>query len=360
MRSQPGPERPTVLVAHPSPDLYGSDRVLLESVAGLDGSRLPRARGAASTGAARPGAGGGWRRRGVRGHPRPAEVRASPPRPRPARGVRRAQPPGGRAADPSERPDLVLVNTITIPLWLVARASGRADGDLPRPRGRAIPAPCLASAAVPPAPAGRSTHREQPVQPAACLPTAGPSWAAEAGWSTTVYRARRTPWRRGPSRAARWNCCSSAGSHHARVRRWHFARWSSWSGSSRGRYRLTFLGGVFPGYEWFEQELRAYVASHELSTQVVFLGFDPDIWGHLAASDVVLVPSTVDEPFGNTAVEAMLALRPLVVSDTSGLRRPRTATATARLVTPDDPRGDRGCSEDAGRGLAAGCRVGFR
>ena len=57
----------------------------------------------------------------------------------------------------------------------------------------------------------------------------------------------------------------------------------------------------------------------------------------VADSDIVLVPSTVDEPFGNTAVEAMLAQRPLVVSRTSGLREAAAGYANARFVTPDDP-----------------------
>ena len=104
------------------------------------------------------------------------------------------------------------------------------------------------------------------------------------------------------------------------------------------RVHLDLLGAVFPGYEWFEAELRDFVRTSGLGEHVTFLGFDPDVWGHVAASDIVLVPSVVDEPFGNTAVEAMLAQRPLIVSATSGLLEAAADYETARRVTPDDPR----------------------
>ena len=106
----------------------------------------------------------------------------------------------------------------------------------------------------------------------------------------------------------------------------------------RGRdVRLDLLGSVYPGYEWFEAELRAAVATAGLEDLVTFLGFDADIWSHVQAADVVLVPSVVDEPFGNTAVEALLAARPLVVSATSGLLEAAAGYASATAVPPDRP-----------------------
>lgn len=100
--------------------------------------------------------------------------------------------------------------------------------------------------------------------------------------------------------------------------------------------RASLLGSVFPGYEWFEDELRAQAASMDADA-VEFLGFRPDIWAVLAEHDVLVVPSRVDEPFGNTAVEGILAQRPVIASDTSGLREAAGGYATSRLVTPDSP-----------------------
>ncbi|WP_312673806.1 glycosyltransferase [Microbacterium sp.] len=97
---------------------------------------------------------------------------------------------------------------------------------------------------------------------------------------------------------------------------------------------VTLLGAVFEGYEWYERDLRA--RADETGVPVTFAGFHPDIWPFLAAADVLVVPSRVDEPFGNTAVEGVLGLRPVIASDSSGLREAAGGYVTAQLVTPDD------------------------
>jgi GT2 family glycosyltransferase len=101
------------------------------------------------------------------------------------------------------------------------------------------------------------------------------------------------------------------------------------------RARLELAGAVFPGNEAFQQELVAQAHRLRISERVHFLGFT-DRWAALAAADIVLIPSVVDEPFGNTAVEAVLAGRPVVVSATSGLREAAAGYATARIVDPAD------------------------
>ena len=98
--------------------------------------------------------------------------------------------------------------------------------------------------------------------------------------------------------------------------------------------RLQLLGSVFEGYEWFEAELRRTVADQGLADHVEFLGFRTDVWPHLSRADVVLVPSVAEESFGNTAVEAVLAARPVVVSDSSGLREAVSGYRSAQAVAP--------------------------
>ncbi|SDD57225.1 glycosyltransferase family 4 protein [Auraticoccus monumenti] len=100
---------------------------------------------------------------------------------------------------------------------------------------------------------------------------------------------------------------------------------------------LGLLGSASEGYEWYEQQLRDAVHDRKLTEQVHFHGFQPRIWDLVRDADVVLVPSTVDEPFGNTAVEARLAARPLVVSDISGLREASAGKGSVRRVPPSDP-----------------------
>src|SRR5699024_12554781 len=49
-------------------------------------------------------------------------------------------------------------------------------------------------------------------------------------------------------------------------------------------------------------------------------------------------PSRVEEPFGHSAIEAVLALRPVVASDSKAGQKPEGGYRTARLVPPGDAR----------------------
>jgi glycosyltransferase involved in cell wall biosynthesis len=94
---------------------------------------------------------------------------------------------------------------------------------------------------------------------------------------------------------------------------------------------------VFAGYEWFDAQLRSRIHELGLTDRVRMLGFHPQVWDALDASDIVIVPSRLDEPFGNTAVEGVLAQRVVLVSDTSGLREATAGVRTAIRFAPDDP-----------------------
>lgn len=99
--------------------------------------------------------------------------------------------------------------------------------------------------------------------------------------------------------------------------------------------RLDLVGAVFPGYEWYEDQLQQQVADSQLRERVTFHGFQHKVWPFSAAADIILVPSTIDEPFGNTAVEAALAARPIVVSATSGLLEASSGLTACIHVPPD-------------------------
>lgn len=99
---------------------------------------------------------------------------------------------------------------------------------------------------------------------------------------------------------------------------------------------LDVYGSVFEGYEWFAQELHDRSGADDLAGRVTFHGYVNPVWPALARADVVLVPSRV-EPFGNTAVEALLARRPLVASRTQGLAEIVTDGSTGLLATAGDP-----------------------
>jgi glycosyltransferase involved in cell wall biosynthesis len=101
--------------------------------------------------------------------------------------------------------------------------------------------------------------------------------------------------------------------------------------------RLTVVGAVFPGSEWYEEQMQALVAELGLSQHMRSVGFQSDVWPWLAASDIVLVPSRSEESFGNAVIEAALAGRPSVVSDHSGLREARAGLSAVRAVPAEQP-----------------------
>ncbi|MEV5575706.1 glycosyltransferase family 4 protein [Spirillospora sp. NPDC052269] len=227
-----------------------------------------------------------------------------------------------------ERATALYVNTVTIPLWLVAARLARvpalchvheAEDGVPGPVRTALAAPLRlarsvivnsrASAAALGSAGGRAQIIYNGVD-GPSEPVAEPR-AELSGTARIVLVGRLSP-RKGTDVAVR------------AVRLLH----------DRGvPVRLTLVGDVFPGYEWFEEELRTLAGG---SPAIEFAGFRPSVWASFAEADVAIVPSRV-EPFGNVAVEAMLAGRPVVVSATQGLTEIVIDGETGVRVTPDDP-----------------------
>ena len=100
---------------------------------------------------------------------------------------------------------------------------------------------------------------------------------------------------------------------------------------------LDIVGSQFAGHDGVFDRLRAQVAALGLQDAVTFSGFVPKAWDHVAAADIVLVPSRVDEPFGNTAVEGVLAARPVIASEIGGLVEAVAGLPSATSVEPGSP-----------------------
>ena len=107
---------------------------------------------------------------------------------------------------------------------------------------------------------------------------------------------------------------------------------------------LTVLGNAGAGDERFEQQLRVQAAAS--GVDVEFAGFHRDVWPYLAGVDILLAPSRNGEPFGNSAIEAVLALRPVVTSDPRGQQETVGSYRTTRLVPPGDARAIADALED--------------
>lgn len=324
----------TVLVVHPGAELFGSDRMLLESVIGLREAGCRVVVALASDG------------------PLVAELRQAGAEVRivPMFVLRKSllKPRGWPALATSAvsgliaawrllsrvRPDTVYVSTIIIPMWpLLARLRRiravshvhEAERSGSRLLNRLLYLPHLASRRTLvnsqfslqtirwalPALAYRSEIVHNGVaSPADPVPPREPL----EGPLRVLYMGRLSP-RKGPDLAIEAAALLNEGPHRA---------------------TLTLLGTAFEGYEWFEQELREQAAGSDV--EVEFAGFHPEVWPFLAKADVLLVPSRLDEPFGNTAVEGVLALRPVIASNSSGLREAAGGYQTTHLVRPGDAR----------------------
>ncbi|GAA4753736.1 glycosyltransferase family 4 protein [Amnibacterium soli] len=328
-------EPPVALVAHPGAELYGSDRVMLETVAGLiergwrvvlavpsDGPLLDSAR---ALGAEIELLEVPVLRKSVL---RPREL----PRflTRSAAAWRQVGALLGRV-----RPDVVYVSTLTVPLWIArARAGGVPVVAHVHESERQAPKALRAAIALPLRLADRvlvnsAFSRDSLTEIVPSLGrrsvvvyngVAGPSQVREAradldGGLRIVYVGRLSP-RKGVDVAVDALAALAGSGVDA---------------------RLDLVGAVFTGYEWYEQQLRSQVAALDLDDRVTFHGFRPDVWATLAGADVAVVPSRLEEPFGNTAVEAVLAGRPVVVSAIGGLAEAIDGFASAIPVAPDDP-----------------------
>ncbi|WP_245667457.1 glycosyltransferase family 4 protein [Actinomadura macra] len=317
--------RSTVVLAHPSPDLYGSDRVFIESVRALvaqwrvivtlpeDGplSAVLRDAGAEIVVLPVPVL--------RKAYLTPIGlvrlmIAAARALPRARRLLRR------------ERAAALYVNTVTLPFWLLAGRVARvpalchvheAEDGMPRPMRALLYSPLrLARAVVVNSRASAAAVGDSgaqiiyngvdgpPAEPAPPRPEPGPP--------ARIVLVGRLSQRKG----------SDIGVKAVQLLR------------RRGYdVNLTLVGSVYPGYEWFEEELRALAGDDD---SVVFAGFRSSVWNSFAEADIAIVPSRV-ESFGNGAVEAMLAGRPVVACATQGLVEIFTDGDNGVVVPPDDP-----------------------
>lgn len=325
----------TILLAHPSPDLYGSDRMLLESVRAFvergwsttvalpaDGPLVPLLTDAGAH---------------VSTVTTPV-LRKAALRPSGWAGLVGEVGHGwsdGRLLLRSLRPDAVYVSTLTVPSWLaLARSAGVPTVCHVHEAETAVPA-VLRHALVEPLRLADTvlTNSEFTRHTLATVAAAvgrrsevvlngviGPDVASDPrpaleGSVRLLYLGRLSP-RKGVHVAVEAVARLRAGGIDA---------------------TLDVAGDVFPGYEWYRTQLLDTVGSRGIGDAVRLRGFDPDVWPLLADADVVVVPSVADEPFGNVAVEAVLSRRPVVVAASGALPEAVRGFSSASVVPKEDP-----------------------
>jgi glycosyltransferase involved in cell wall biosynthesis len=327
------PTRLTVLVANPSADVYGSDLQLLDSVSGMVGQ--------------------GWRV--VVAIPEPGRLVQMLT----GRGaevefvdfpvVRRANLSAKGmaalvAATPKAlvtmrrmlnriRPDVLYVNTMTLPWWLLAGRLARVptlchvheaeDNDrrliltaltVPLFLSNSVVANSRASIETISKFVPRLMGRISLIYNGIAPPPGEPALAGRTGAPFRVVVVCRLSPRKAPDVAL-----EAVGLLR-----------------SQGReVEIDICGTAFAGYEWFVQHLEERARRADLAGAVTFSGYVSPIWSALERADVVVAPS-LREPFGNAVVEAQLARRPVVASAALGHLETVIDGETGLLVSAGD------------------------
>lgn len=107
--------------------------------------------------------------------------------------------------------------------------------------------------------------------------------------------------------------------------------------ATRPKLHLFFAGDAPPGQPQFLEQLERDIDAFGLRERVTRLPFHDEVGAIYAAADLVAVPSTLPEPFGLVAVEAMAASRPVVAARHGGLVEIVEHGTSGLLVTPNDP-----------------------
>jgi len=96
------------------------------------------------------------------------------------------------------------------------------------------------------------------------------------------------------------------------------------------------VGGPAANKPEYETQLRERCRELKISDKVIFTGIRKEVPEILAASDVLVLPTATDEPFGRTVVEAMAAGRPVVATAAGGPLDIVLDGETGWFVPPND------------------------
>ncbi len=106
---------------------------------------------------------------------------------------------------------------------------------------------------------------------------------------------------------------------------------------ARGRnVKIRFVGSVFEGQDYYKDRLAARVERDKMEDAVDIWTFDPNPAFHYQWADILLVPSTDPEPFGLVAIEGMSCRLPVIAAAHGGLVDIVQDGETGFLFTPRD------------------------
>jgi len=97
---------------------------------------------------------------------------------------------------------------------------------------------------------------------------------------------------------------------------------------------VRIVGDVFGDQHFFLNELKSIANQKQLN--IVFYGFKDDPSEHYNWADYVIVPSTLPEPFGRVAIEAMSCATPVIAADHGGLSEIVSHNKDGMLFAPNN------------------------
>jgi glycosyltransferase involved in cell wall biosynthesis len=100
--------------------------------------------------------------------------------------------------------------------------------------------------------------------------------------------------------------------------------------------RFEIIGGPLFGEEQYEQELKDLAAKLQLNDVVHFTGFVHDVPRRIAGLEIMVHASTISEPFGLVAIEAMAQSKPLIATRGGGIPEIVIDRETGLLIPMND------------------------
>jgi len=97
-----------------------------------------------------------------------------------------------------------------------------------------------------------------------------------------------------------------------------------------------FVGSPVPGQEYMQDEVITKIHTLNLGTKVTIIPFIKKIEQIYEQTDVVIVPSTFDDPFPTTVLEAMFFNKPVIGTRVGGIPEMIIDAETGFLVNRDD------------------------
>ena len=94
------------------------------------------------------------------------------------------------------------------------------------------------------------------------------------------------------------------------------------------------VGGPAPNGEHYVEQLKKDIRHHLYHDRITYLDFIPNVNDIQKSSDILVIPSTMKDPFPTTVLEAMRAGKPVIATDNGGAAEAVQDEVTGYLIKP--------------------------